>query len=113
MPHSVTQCTRLSFFVVFVSFVVAQRCGCNSSARPERRISTLALGTHFQHREKRLLRDLDFPDALHPLLAFLLLLEQLALAADVAAVAFGEHVLAQRLDRFARDDATANRRLDR
>jgi hypothetical protein len=42
---------------------------------------------------------------LHALLAFLLLLEQLALARDVAAVALGEHVLAQRLDRLARDDA--------
>ena len=33
---------------------------------------------------------------LHPLLAFLLLLEELALAGDVAAVALGGHVLAQR-----------------
>ena len=34
------------------------------------------------------------PDPLHPLLAFLLLLEELALAGDVATVALGEDVLA-------------------
>src|SRR5687768_18107711 len=38
--------------------------------------------------------------------------QQLALAADVAAVALGEDVLAQRLDRLAGDDAPADRRLD-
>ena len=66
-----------------------------------------------QHRQERFLRNLHGADALHALLAFLLLLEQLALARDVAAVALGQHVLAQRLDRFARDDAGADRRLDR
>ena len=44
------------------------------------------------------------PDALHALLAFLLLLEQLALAGDVATVALGQHVLAHRADRLAGDD---------
>jgi hypothetical protein len=42
------------------------------------------------------LRDLDLAELAHPLLALFLLVEQLALAADVAAVAFGGHVLAQR-----------------
>src|SRR6186997_588363 len=56
------------------------------------------LGPDLQHGEKRFLRNLDTADALHALLAFLLLLQQLALARNVAAVAFGEHVLAQRLD---------------
>ena len=37
----------------------------------------------------------------------------LRLRRDVAAVAFREHVLAQRLHRLARDDAAADRRLDR
>ena len=50
---------------------------------------------------------------LHPLLAFLLLLEQLALARDVAAVALGGHVLAQRLDGLAGDDLAADRGLER
>src|SRR5690348_3690025 len=68
---------------------------------------------YFQHRQERLLRDLDAPDALHALLAFLLLLEQLALARDVAAVALRKHVLPQRLHGFARDDPAPDRRLDR
>ena len=37
----------------------------------------------------------------------------LRLRRDVAAVALGGHVLAQRADRLARDDAAADRRLDR
>src|SRR5947209_20326467 len=77
------------------------------------RLSAFSVSAHFQHGQERFLRDLDLADTLHPLLAFLLLLEQLALARDVAAVALGEHVLAQRLHRLARDDAAADRRLDR
>jgi hypothetical protein len=45
---------------------------------------------------------LDAADHLHALLALLLLLEQLALAGDVTAVALGEHVLADRADVLAR-----------
>ena len=45
--------------------------------------------------------------------ALLLLLQQLALAGDVAAVALGEHVLAHRPHRLAGDDPAADRRLDR
>src|SRR3989337_1787314 len=63
--------------------------------------------------QERLLRDLDVAEALHALLAFLLLLQQLALARDVAAVALGEHVLAHGAHRLARDDAAADRGLDR
>jgi hypothetical protein len=47
------------------------------------------ISVDLQHGEEGLLRDLDVPDHLHALLAFLLLLEQLALAGDVAAVALG------------------------
>jgi hypothetical protein len=46
-------------------------------------------------------------------LPFLLLLEQLAFAGDVAAVALGGDVLALGLDRLAGDDLAADRRLDR
>src|SRR6266566_9844173 len=53
---------------------------------------------NLEHRQERLLRDLHRPHLLHPLLALLLLLEQLALARHVAAVALGGHVLAQRAD---------------
>src|SRR3954471_8021292 len=74
---------------------------------------SLAIGSDFKDGEKRLLRDLHAADLLHPLLAFLLLFEQLALARDVAAVALGEDVLAQRLYRLAGDHAPADRRLNR
>src|SRR5450755_4914737 len=59
---------------------------------------SIGLFSDLQHREKSLLRNLDLADLFHALLAGLLLLEQLALARDVAAVAFGQHVLAHRLD---------------
>src|SRR5260221_9799263 len=70
------------------------------------------LATEVEHREERLLRDLDAADLLHPLLALLLLLQQLALTRDVAAVALGDHVLAHRLDGFAGNDLRSDRRLD-
>src|SRR5512139_2291194 len=70
------------------------------------------LAADLQHREEGLLRDLDLAELLHALLAFFLLLEQLALARDVAAVALGEHVLAQRLDGRAGDHVRADRGLD-
>src|SRR6185503_1964449 len=73
------------------------------------RSSTLA---PLQHREESLLRDLDCADLFHAFLALFLLFEQLALARHVAAVALGEHVLAQRLDVFARDDMSADGGLD-
>src|SRR5581483_8707935 len=66
-----------------------------------------------EHGEERLLRNLDGADLLHPLLPGLLLLEQLALARDVAAVAFCEHVFAPRLDRLAGDHAGTDGGLDR
>src|SRR5436190_7149616 len=65
-----------------------------------------------QHREERLLRDFDRADLFHALLSFLLFFEQLALAGDVAAVAFRQHVLAQRLDVLARHDVASDRGLD-
>ncbi len=49
----------------------------------------------------------------HPLLPLLLLVQQLPLPADIAAIAFRRHVLAQRRDRLAGDDLAADRRLDR
>src|SRR2546423_5025101 len=48
---------------------------------------------HLQHREKRFLRYLHGADLLHPLLSLLLLLEELALARYVAAVALRQDVL--------------------
>src|SRR5438477_986680 len=66
-----------------------------------------------QHGQECLLRNVHLPHALHALLAFLLLLEQLALARDVAAVALGDHVLPQGLDGLAGDDPAADGGLDR
>src|SRR5215211_9562608 len=63
--------------------------------------------------EERVLRDLDAADLLHPLLALLLALEQLALARDVAAVALGGDVLAEGLHGLAGDDLRAYGGLDR
>src|SRR5947209_14631019 len=73
----------------------------------------LALLPQLKNRQERLLGHLDPPDLLHPLLAPLLLLEQLALARDVAAVALCDHVLAVGLDRLARDDPRPDRGLNR
>src|SRR5256885_402809 len=78
---------------------------------PCRRRSCASSGV--EHGEECLRRPLDCADLLHPLLAFLLLLDQLALARDVAAVALRDHVLPPRLDRLARDDPRADRSLDR
>jgi hypothetical protein len=50
---------------------------------------------HLERRNKSLLRDIDFAELAHALFAFLLLLQKLALAGDVAAVAFRGHVLAE------------------
>src|SRR6476620_7737766 len=70
------------------------------------------LGIHLERREKCTLRDLDLAELAHSLLALLLLLQQLALAADVAAIALGGNILGERADRLARDDAAADRGLD-
>ena len=52
------------------------------------------------------------PDRLHTLLAFLLLLQQLALTGDITAVALGKHVLAKCLDVLAGNNARTHRSLD-
>ena len=67
----------------------------------------------FEHREERLRRHLHRAEGAHFLFALLLLLQQLFLARDVAAVALGEHVLAHRLDRLAGDAAPADGGLHR
>src|SRR5262247_2473353 len=62
--------------------------------------------------QEGLLRHFHLAHLLHALLTLLLLLEELALARDVAAVALGGHVLAHGLHGFPRDDAAADGRLD-
>src|SRR5690242_7422793 len=63
--------------------------------------------------DEGLLRDLHGTHHLHPLLALLLLLQQLPLAGDVTAVALGEDVLADGADGLAGDHAGADGGLDR
>src|SRR5436190_22910637 len=65
-----------------------------------------------EHCETCFLRYLHCSHLLHPFLSLALLLEQLALARHVAAIALGGDILAQRPDRFARNHLRADRRLD-
>ena len=57
------------------------------------------------------MRNLDLPDPFHPFFPFFLFLEKFSLARDVAAVALGEDVLAQRFDGFTGDHAISDRGL--
>src|SRR5713226_8210208 len=66
-----------------------------------------------QHGHERFLRDLDRTHPLHPSLSFFLLLEEFALAGDVAPVALGQDVFAHRRYGLARDHLTADGRLAR
>src|SRR5690242_16627458 len=68
---------------------------------------------NLEHSQERFLRDINSTDALHALLAFLLLFEQFALSRDVAAVAFGEHVLAHGRHGLARNYLRADCGLNR
>src|SRR5215467_4484297 len=71
------------------------------------------IGVHLERGDEGLLRNLDAAEAPHLLLSCLLLVEQLALARDVAAIAFRGHILAQRADGLARDNLRSDRGLDR
>src|SRR6184192_4553060 len=68
---------------------------------------------NLQDRQKRFLRDLHRAHLLHALLSLFLLLEQLALARHVAAVALRRDVLAQRADRLPGDHLRPDRGLHR
>src|SRR5229473_1264481 len=89
-----------------------QKTAKNSGAAAETRRRRLAVA-HPERGDEGGLRDFDLAELAHPLFAFLLLFEELAFAGDVAAIAFGQHVLAQRLDRLARHHPAAERGLDR
>src|SRR5215510_14514928 len=66
-----------------------------------------------QHCHKRFLWDFDVADHLEAFLALLLFFEQFLLARNVAAVAFGEYVLALRFDIRTADDLLPDGSLDR
>jgi len=64
---------------------------------PARRVSgkrPFLVSVHLQRRDKGLLRDFHLAELAHPLLSGLLLVEQFALTAHVAAIALGGDVLA-------------------
>ena len=67
----------------------------------------------FEQRDVGLLGHPDFAHGLHLGLALGLVLQQLHLAREVAAVELGRHVLAQRLDIRPRQDLGADGRLQR
>src|SRR6185437_16560121 len=97
--------------VSFVSFAPTAQM-----SRPARRALSAGFAyqgliPRFEDGHEGFLGDIDAADALHALLAFFLLLEQLAFAGDVAAVAFGGDVFADRFDGFASDDLSADRGL--
>src|SRR5215471_14618514 len=69
---------------------------------------TIPLGLNFQGSKKRLLGNLHLADLFHALFTLFLLLQKLPFARYIAAVTLRCHVFAQRLDRFARNYATAN-----
>src|SRR5512141_859284 len=81
---------------------------------PDARIPSSAIISllDLEYGQERLLGNLDGADLLHPLLPFLLLLQELQLPRDVAAVAFRDDVLPDRLHRLPGDDLAADRRLD-
>src|SRR6266702_7845039 len=85
--------------------------GVVSTTSPRKAVWMTRL-VNLQDRQERLLWDLDRSHLLHPLLSFFLLLEQLALLRDVAPIALGGHVLAQRADRLAGDHLGPDRGLD-
>src|SRR3990172_11469391 len=87
------------------------RAGCGEQQEHDQ--SEIHLLLHLQYRQERFLRNLDVADLFHALLARLLLFQQLFLARDVAAVALGEHVLAHRFDRLARNYMRSYRGLHR
>src|SRR6185312_3083530 len=66
------------------------------------------LFSNLQNREKRFLWNLDIADLLHALFTGFLLFQKLAFTRDIAAIAFGQHILAQRLDTFPGDNVRAD-----
>jgi hypothetical protein len=85
--------------------------GCALTALSARSLALLL--PHPKRGNERLLRDAHGAVLPHPLLPFLLLVEQLLFPGNVAAIALGRHILPQRRDRFPGDDLAADRGLDR
>ena len=72
----------------------------------------VSIAVQFEHSHEGFGGDLDGAQIPHLLFSFLLLLQQLFLAGNVAAVALGQNILSHGLYRFPGDDAPADGRLD-
>ena len=94
-------------------------CAPATAGGADRPVSFLSLNFYllifiqFQHAHKGFLRNLHVSYLAHPLLTFLLLLQQLLLSGNIAAVALGEDVFAHRADGFSGDNLRSDSRLDR
>ena len=73
-----------------------------------RACAACSIAVKFEDGKEGFLRHLHVADLLHAFLASLLLLEQFALAADVASVTFGSDVLADLLDGLAGDNLASD-----
>src|SRR5678815_2695176 len=73
----------------------------------------LELLVDFQHCEKGFLGNLNPPNFLHPLLAFLLFFQKFALTGDVAAVTLCNHIFAHCFHGLTCDHLIADRGLNR
>ncbi|CSF95185.1 Uncharacterised protein [Shigella sonnei] len=65
-----------------------------------------------QNGEERFLRQLDVTDLLHAFLTFFLLLQQLFLTADIAAITFSQYVFTQLFHGGSRNNVRTNRCLN-
>src|SRR5215468_8325729 len=72
-----------------------------------------ACSLRFEHLDECLLRDVDLSDAFHPFFSFLLFLQQLSLARNIAAVAFRGYIFSQCRNALTRNNFPANSGLDR
>src|SRR5690606_949336 len=93
---------------------VEQRDGardCDENQEYQRKID-IHLTVNLENSQEGFLGNFNIANLLHAFLAGLLFLQQLLLAAHVAAVAFGSHVLAQGLDRLTGNDLAADCRLN-
>src|ERR1700761_5795441 len=76
--------------------VSARRAACSAVRAINKRGKIAPSAIHLQRGNKSFLRDVDLAELPHLLFAFLLLLQKFSFTRDVAAIALGGDVLAQR-----------------
>ena len=81
---------------------------CMTGTRAFAFIGSIVVAVQLEDGSKGLAGQGNAAQLTHLLFAFLLLLQQLLFAGDVAAVALGKHVLAHGLDRFTGNDLAAD-----